>query len=146
MEPIYQSGGRNKNSDSLVLAYYLSQQVGTFSLYQRHTHTIYIYYIYNLQNPVTLYIILFADELFSSSWCNIQAPNVEVPVLNFQSKNYGLPEFVEKMDKLKAVTITNYGFFHAELINFQLLKSLSNLKRIRLEKVSIPSLFKAPIC
>ena len=49
------------------------------------------------------------------------------------------------MDKLKVVIITNYGFFHAELINFQLLKSLSNLKRIRLEKVSIPSLFKAPV-
>ena len=117
----------------------------SLSLSHTHTHTIYIYYIYNLQNPVTLYIILFADELFSSSWCNIQAPNVEVLVLNFQSKIYSLPEFVEKMDKLKAVIITNNGFFHAELINFQLLKSLSNLKRIRLEKVSIPSLFKAPI-
>ena len=117
----------------------------SLSLTYTHTHTIYIYYIYNLQNPVTLYIILFADELFSSSWCNIQAPNVEVLVLNFQSKIYSLPEFVEKMDKLKAVIITNNGFFHAELINFQLLKSLSNLKRIRLEKVSIPSLFKAPI-
>ena len=28
------------------------------------------------------------------------------------------------MDKLKAVIITNYGFFHAELINFQLQVSI----------------------
>nr|XP_023875801.1 probable disease resistance protein At5g66900 [Quercus suber] len=82
------------------------------------------------------------DELFSSSWCNIQiqAPEVEALVLNFQTRNYALPEFVEKMVKLKVIVVTNYGFFPAELSNFQLLRSLPNLKRIRLEKVSIPSL------
>ena len=49
------------------------------------------------------------------------------------------------MKKLKALIITNYGFFPAELRNFELLMSLSNLRRIRLEKISIPSLCKAPI-
>ena len=49
------------------------------------------------------------------------------------------------MVELKVIIITNYGFFPAELSNFQLLKSLPNLKRIRLEKVSIPSLCNAPI-
>uniref|UniRef100_A0A7N2R223 RPW8 domain-containing protein n=1 Tax=Quercus lobata TaxID=97700 RepID=A0A7N2R223_QUELO len=82
------------------------------------------------------------DELFSSSWCNIQAPEVEALVLNFQTRNYALPEFVEKMVKLKVIVVTNYGFFPAELSNFQLLRSLPNLTRIRLEKVSIPSLCK----
>ena len=38
--------------------------------------------------------------------------------------------------------VTNYGFFHAELGNFQVLGSLCNLKRIRLERVSISSLCK----
>ncbi|KAL0005080.1 hypothetical protein SO802_012641 [Lithocarpus litseifolius] len=105
-----------------------------------------LWYTEQNQQPTNARLIsISTDELFTSSWCNIQAPNVEVLVLNFQSKIYSLPDFVEKMDKLKAVIITNYGFFIAELINFQLLKSLSNLKRIRLEKVSIPSLFKAPI-
>ncbi|XP_075636183.1 putative disease resistance protein At5g66900 [Castanea sativa] len=80
------------------------------------------------------------DEFFSSSWCNIQAPEVEALVLNFQTRNYALPEFVEQMVKLKVIVVTNYGFFPAELSNFQLLRSLPNLKRIRLEKVSIPSL------
>ena len=46
------------------------------------------------------------------------------------------------MDELKVLIVANYGFFHAELSNFQLLKSLRNLKRIRLEKVSISSLCK----
>ncbi|XWS45316.1 hypothetical protein CRYUN_Cryun15aG0125900 [Craigia yunnanensis] len=36
------------------------------------------------------------------SWGNIQAPEVEVLVLNFRTKNYTLPVFMEKMDKLKA--------------------------------------------
>jgi Leucine-rich repeat (LRR) protein len=90
-------------------------------------------------------MILFADETFSSSWCNIEPSEVEVVVLNFQTKNYKLPEFVEKMDKLNVLIATNYGFFHAELGNFQLLEYVPHLKKIRLEKVSIPSLCKAPI-
>ena len=89
---------------------------------------------------ITLCTILFADESFSWSWCNIQAPKVEVLVLNFQTQNYTLPEFVEKMDELKVLIVTNYGFFHAEISNFQLLGSLPNFRRIRLEKVSISSL------
>nr|XP_023891174.1 probable disease resistance protein At5g66900 isoform X2 [Quercus suber] len=80
------------------------------------------------------------DESFSWSWCNIQAPKVEVLVLNFQTKNYTLPEFVEKMDELKVLIVTNYGFFHAKISNFQLLGSLPKFRRIRLEKVSISSL------
>ena len=102
-------------------------------------HTIHV------ECPLTSYMILFADESFSSTWCNIQAPKVEVLVLNFQTNNYSLPEFVDKMDNLKVLIITNYGFFPTKLRNFQLLKSLPNLKTIKLGKVSIPSLCKAPI-
>nr|POE89709.1 putative disease resistance protein [Quercus suber] len=80
------------------------------------------------------------DESFLWSWCNIQAPKVEVLILNFQTKNYTLPDFVEKTNELKALIVSNYGFFHAEIKNFQLLWSLPNLKRIRLEKISISSL------
>ncbi|PRQ47901.1 putative powdery mildew resistance protein, RPW8 [Rosa chinensis] len=80
------------------------------------------------------------DGVFSTKWHNMQLPQAEVLVLNFQTKNYALPEFVEKMDKLKVLIVTNYGFLPAELSNFQLLGSSSNLKRIRLERISIPSL------
>ncbi|KAG6768056.1 hypothetical protein POTOM_026953 [Populus tomentosa] len=78
------------------------------------------------------------DEKFSSSWCFIQAPEVEVLVLNVRSKNHTLPEFIKKMEKLKVLMVKNYGFFPTELHNFLLLGSATNLKRIRLEHVSIP--------
>ena len=39
---------------------------------------------------------------------------------------------MDKMDELKVLIDTDYGFFHVELSNFQLLGSLHNLKRIRL--------------
>ncbi|KAJ6916187.1 hypothetical protein NC652_018777 [Populus alba x Populus x berolinensis] len=81
------------------------------------------------------------DEKFSSSWSTMQAPEVEVLLLNFQTEKFSLPEFIERMNKLKVLVLHNYGFVPAELSNFPLLGSLSNLKRIRLEKVSIPSLF-----
>ncbi|XP_068343216.1 probable disease resistance protein At5g66900 isoform X2 [Pyrus communis] len=85
------------------------------------------------------------DEGFSTKWHNMQMPEVEVLVLNFQTKNYGLPESVVNMDELKAVIVTNHGFLPADLSNFQLLSSLPNLKRIRLERISILSITKNPI-
>ncbi|KAE7999554.1 hypothetical protein FH972_003970 [Carpinus fangiana] len=98
------------------------------------------------RQPISAHLMsISTDEIFSSSWWNIEPSEVEVLVLNFQTKNYTLPEFVEKMDKLKVLIVTNYGFFHAELRNFELLESLPYLKKIRLEKVSIPSLCKDPI-
>ncbi|XP_059456169.1 probable disease resistance protein At5g66900 [Corylus avellana] len=98
------------------------------------------------QQPINAQLLsISTDDVFSSSWCNIQPPKVEVLVLNFQTKNYMLPEFVDKMNILKVLVVTNYGFFPAELGNFQILKSVPSLKKIRLEKISIPSLCKAPV-
>lgn len=82
---------------------------------------------------------MFADEKFSSSWCNLQAAEVEVLVLNSRTKTYNLPEFMNKMKKLKVLIVTKYGFFPTEIANFPFLGAISNLKRIRLEQVSIPS-------
>ncbi|XP_061995818.1 probable disease resistance protein At5g66900 [Rosa rugosa] len=75
------------------------------------------------------------DEKFTT-WPDIQLPDAEVLVLNFQTKKYALPQSVKKMKKLKVLIVTNDGFSRAELSNFQLLGSLSNLKRIRLERIS----------
>ncbi|KAB1199698.1 hypothetical protein CJ030_MR0G015468 [Morella rubra] len=98
------------------------------------------------QQPISARLLsISTDEMFSSSWCNIQAPELEVLVLNFQTKDYTLPHFVQCMEKLKVLIVTNYGFFPAELGNFQLLASVPHLKRIRLQKVSIHSLFKTPV-
>ncbi|KAJ4828382.1 hypothetical protein Tsubulata_017840, partial [Turnera subulata] len=81
------------------------------------------------------------DEVFESNWFGVQAPDVEILVLNLQTKNYTLPKFMERMNKLKVLIVNNHGFRQAELTNFALVGSLSNLRRIRLEKVSIPSFF-----
>ncbi|KAB5547768.1 hypothetical protein DKX38_011174 [Salix brachista] len=94
-----------------------------------------------INQHISAYLLsITTDETFVLNWPNLQAPEVEVLILNIRSKNYLLPEFVKKMDKLKAILITNYGFVPAEISNFPLLCSLLNLKRIRLEKVSVPSL------
>eukprot|EP00261_Vitis_vinifera_P035367 XP_019076610.1 PREDICTED: probable disease resistance protein At5g66900 isoform X4 [Vitis vinifera] len=87
------------------------------------------------------------DEMFSSSWCSMQLPEAEALILNFNQteKKYELPEFMKQMDELKVLVVTNYGFCTAELTNFSILGSLLNLKRIRLEKVSIPTLCKTSI-
>lgn len=75
----------------------------------------------------------------------MQLPKAEVLVLNFQTKNYVLPKFIKNMHKsLKVLIVTNYGSLPAELSNFHLLGSLSNLKRIKFHCISIPSVTKKP--
>ncbi|XP_050388142.1 probable disease resistance protein At5g66900 [Argentina anserina] len=86
-----------------------------------------------------------SDKTFSTKLHNIDLADVEVMVLNFNAKHYALPDFVEKMVNLKVLIITNHGFSPAELSNFHLVDSLPNLKRIRLERVSIPSVTKNSI-
>ncbi|KAJ8764341.1 hypothetical protein K2173_006081 [Erythroxylum novogranatense] len=81
------------------------------------------------------------DDTFSSNWWSMQATQVEALVLNFETKNYVLPEFIEGMTKLKVLAATNNNAYHAELTNLHLLGSLRSLKRIRLEKVTVPPFF-----
>lgn len=76
--------------------------------------------------------------MFASKWCNLQPTEVEAMVLNLQGMKCSLPIFMEKMNNLKVLIIANYNFYPTELENFELLNHLSNLKRLRLEKVSIP--------
>ncbi|KAL5557105.1 hypothetical protein UlMin_039341, partial [Ulmus minor] len=83
--------------------------------------------------------------LFSSDWSKLKDLTLlkpEVLVLNLETENYALPEFVENDDELKVLIITNFGFVHAEITNFQLLISFPNLKRIRLERIAIYSLIE----
>ncbi|KAL6224755.1 hypothetical protein ACLB2K_003610 [Fragaria x ananassa] len=66
-------------------------------------------------------VSISTDCHFSSEWRDIQLPKAEVLVLNSHTKNYGLPEFVKKMEKLKVLIVTN-GFLPAELVNLELLR------------------------
>ncbi|KAJ1436511.1 Powdery mildew resistance protein, RPW8 domain [Sesbania bispinosa] len=85
------------------------------------------------------------DEAFTSEWCNLQPTEVEALVLNLREKKCTLPMFIKKMNKLKVLIITNYDLYPADIENFELLDHLSNLKRIRLENVSIPLLSKTGV-
>ena len=69
----------------------------------------------------------------------MKTAEVEVLILHLRTKQYFFPEFMEKMSKLKVLIVTNYGFHPSELNNFKLFSSSSNLKRIRLERISAPS-------
>ncbi|KAL0792069.1 hypothetical protein Bca101_063446 [Brassica carinata] len=61
-----------------------------------------------------------------SNWVvEMDCPNVEVLILNISSPNFALPSFIAGMKKLKVLIITNHASYP------------SNLKRIRLEKVSV---------
>ncbi|XP_062010912.1 probable disease resistance protein At5g66900 [Rosa rugosa] len=93
----------------------------------------------------TRLLSISSDGVFSTTLNNIQLSEVEVLVLNFSTDIYALPEFVAEMENLKVLIVTNHGSLPAKLSNFQLLDSLPNLKRIRLERISIPSIAKNPV-
>ncbi|KAJ4963261.1 hypothetical protein NE237_023200 [Protea cynaroides] len=84
-------------------------------------------------------VSLHTGEMCSKSWYDLQLPEAEVLILNFSASNYALPPFME-IRKLKVLIVVNHGRTHAKLSNSQTVGELANLKRIRLEKVSIPSL------
>ncbi|XP_039157808.1 probable disease resistance protein At5g66890 [Eucalyptus grandis] len=58
-------------------------------------------------------VSISTDGTFSTPWPDLQLPEAEALVLNFETgqKTYALPEFIEKVDKLKALIVTNYSFF-----------------------------------
>ncbi|CAN6541792.1 unnamed protein product [Malus baccata var. baccata] len=87
-------------------------------------------------------VSVLTGELSSTKWHNMDLPKCEVLVLNFQAKSYALPKFMKTMHMLKVLVVTNYGLSPAELSDFELLCSLSNLKRLRLERISIPLISK----
>ncbi|KAF2598994.1 hypothetical protein F2Q68_00012171 [Brassica cretica] len=92
----------------------------------------------NLRQPINARLLSIAtDNLFSSSWIEMDCPNVEALILNLSSSDYALPSFIAGMKKLKVLTIANHGVSLAKITNFSCLSSLPNLKRIRFEKASV---------
>ncbi|XP_028769746.1 probable disease resistance protein At5g66900 [Neltuma alba] len=78
------------------------------------------------------------DQNTASEWCDIQADDAVVLILNLKTTRHTLPKFIEKMRNLKVLIITNYGLGFTELENPGLLDSLRQLRRIRLQRVSLP--------
>ncbi|XP_024007632.1 probable disease resistance protein At5g66910 [Eutrema salsugineum] len=91
-----------------------------------------------MDHPVKARLLsISTGDSFTSSWVKMDCPNVEALLLNLSSSNYALPDFIATMKKLKVLVIINHGHDLAKLTNLSCLSSLPNLKRIRLEKVSI---------
>nr|KYP47977.1 putative disease resistance protein At5g66900 family [Cajanus cajan] len=83
--------------------------------------------------------ILSNYETCTSYWSNMRATKAEVLILNLRTNQHFLPGFLKEMSKLKVLVVTNYSFHPSEMNNFELLGSLPKLKRIRLERISVPS-------
>ncbi|RHN42218.1 putative leucine-rich repeat domain, L domain-containing protein [Medicago truncatula] len=93
----------------------------------------------NPQQLTARILSVSADETCAFDWSQMQPAQVEVLILNIHTKQYSLPEWIAKMSKLRVLIITNYGFHPSKLNNIELLGSLQNLERIRLERISVPS-------
>ncbi|CAH8360899.1 unnamed protein product [Eruca vesicaria subsp. sativa] len=92
----------------------------------------------DLMQPINARLLsISTDDFFSSTWVEMDFPNVEALVLNVSSPTYALPNFIATMKKLKVVIIINHGLGPAKLTNLSCLSSLPNLKRIIFEKISI---------
>lgn len=88
---------------------------------------------------------IFVDaDLSSSSWADMKLPKLEVLILNVM-ENCTLPPCKGEMSKVKVLILRNHGFSHVELPHSLWLDSFSNLRRLRLEKVSLPSFDKIAI-
>ncbi|MFS7891077.1 putative powdery mildew resistance protein, RPW8 [Helianthus anomalus] len=83
------------------------------------------------------FLSISTDETFSSVWYDLKAPKVQALVLNIRSKEYTPPHFIKKFNELKFLCITSYGIYPTELHELPLISSLSNLRRMRLEHVSL---------
>ncbi|KAI9088925.1 hypothetical protein K1719_029204 [Acacia pycnantha] len=87
-------------------------------------------------------VSISSGEAFNSKWWSVKPDRAEVLVLNIGSNDYALPDFIKSMRELKVLVLINYSFHLSQIHSFELLGSLPNLKRIRLQRVSVPSLCK----
>ncbi|KAL2333605.1 hypothetical protein Fmac_014818 [Flemingia macrophylla] len=94
----------------------------------------------NLQQVPARTLSISTDETCALYWSQIQPSQTEVLIVSLRTKKYCCEKLVEKMNKLKVLIVTNYGFHPSELEIFKQLGSRSNLKRIRLERISVPQL------
>ncbi|KAJ0840610.1 putative powdery mildew resistance protein, RPW8 [Helianthus annuus] len=81
------------------------------------------------------------DEAFSSNGYDLTAPpKDEELTLDITSQNYSLPEYINRMDQLKVLSITGRCNHPSKLHNLSPIACLPNLTTIRFEHVSVPSL------
>ncbi|KAI9200077.1 hypothetical protein LWI28_002374 [Acer negundo] len=95
----------------------------------------------NADQPFNAQIVsIHIGEMLEMDWFRMEFPKAEVLILNFSSKEFFLPPFIENMPKLSALIVINYGTSNATLQNFSVCSNLTNLRSLWLERVSISRL------
>ncbi|CAA0824961.1 Probable disease resistance protein [Striga hermonthica] len=95
----------------------------------------------NVDEPFNARVIsLHTGEMTEKDWPQMNCPKAEVLVLNFSSPEYTLPPFLHNMPKLRALILINYSSSNATLHNTPVFSSLTNLRSIWFEKISLPLL------
>lgn len=89
--------------------------------------------------------LTYVGEMREMDWLKMEFPRAEVLILNFDSTDYFLPPFIKNMPKLRALVLINYNTKTAELHNLSVLGTLSSLRSLWFEKVTIPQLPKTAI-
>ncbi|XP_068654719.1 probable disease resistance protein At4g33300 [Aristolochia californica] len=100
----------------------------------------------NKDQPFTAQIVsIHTGEMKESDWFDMYFPNAEVLMLNFASNAYFLPPFTKKMPNLKCLVLLNYGNSTAVLHNLSVFSSLTDLKSLWLERITVPPLSRKTV-
>ncbi|XP_057973348.1 probable disease resistance protein At4g33300 [Malania oleifera] len=100
----------------------------------------------NMDQPFNAQIVsVHTGEMKEMDWCQMEFPKAEVLILNFSSKEYFLPPFIDSMPKLRALIVINYANSVATLENLSVFVNLANLRSLWFEKISIPHLPRTTI-
>ncbi|CAJ2675493.1 unnamed protein product [Trifolium pratense] len=83
-------------------------------------------------------VSIHTGEMKERDWHKLEFPKAEVLIINFTSKDYFLPPFIDRMPNLRALIVINYSASYASLHNVSIFNNLANLRSLWLEKVSIP--------
>uniref|UniRef100_A0ACD6A134 Uncharacterized protein n=1 Tax=Avena sativa TaxID=4498 RepID=A0ACD6A134_AVESA len=90
-------------------------------------------------------VSIHTGEMNEPDWFQMSFPKAEVLILNFASSVYYLPPFIATMQNLKALVLINYGTTSAALDNLSAFTTLSDLRSLWLEKITLPPLPKSTI-
>lgn len=90
-------------------------------------------------------VSVYTEEMKEMDWFPMEFPKAEVLILNFSSKEYFLPPFLDYMPKLKALIIINHGTLNSSLGNCSVFSNLLKLRSLWLEKVWVPQFSSSPL-
>ncbi|XP_068656965.1 putative disease resistance protein At5g47280 [Aristolochia californica] len=100
----------------------------------------------NKDQPFSAQIVsIHTGEMKELDWFDMYFPNAEVLMLNFDSHAYFLPSFLKNMPNLKCLVLLNYGNSTAFLHNVSVFSSLTNLKSLWLERITVPPLSRKTV-